>query len=65
MDIRARDGPVAIDTWGPDSSPAFDKAVIYNVALTEEQLRADYENGVIAVNPAGRLSTKWAEIRAQ
>ncbi|MFC1716493.1 LamG domain-containing protein [Candidatus Poribacteria bacterium] len=65
-DIRTGDGPVVIGTWGANFfTGALDEAVIYNVALTEEQLRSDYENGFIAVSPKGRLSTKWADIKAQ
>ncbi len=65
-DIRTGDGPVVIGTWGANFfTGALDEAVIYNVALTEEQLRSDYENGFTAVSPAGRLSTTWAEIKAQ
>ncbi len=65
-EIRTGDGPVVIGTWGANFfAGALDEAVIYNVALTEEQLRSDYENGFTAVSPAGRLSTTWAEIKAE
>lgn len=64
--IRTGDGPVVIGTWGNNFfAGALDEARISNIALTEEQLKSDYENGYLAVSPAGRLSTTWARIKAQ
>ena len=65
-DIRTGDGPVVIGTWESNFlSGALDEARISNVALTEEQLKSDYENGYIAVSSAGKLSVTWAEIKVR
>jgi len=66
--IRTGNDPVVIGTWGNNYFTGFlDEARICNVALTEEQLKSDYENGynLLAVNSAGKLSTLWAIIKAK
>ena len=65
-DIRTGEAPVVIGTWNANFfSGALDEARISNVALSEEQIESDYENGYIAVDFAGKLSATWAKIKAQ
>lgn len=67
-EIRTGEDPVVIGTWGSNFfTGALDEARICSVALTEEQLKSDYENGYsfLAVGSIGKLSTTWAEIKAQ
>ena len=67
-DIRTSEGAVVIGTWGSNFfAGALDEARICNVALTEDQLRSDYETGydILAVDSAGKLSTTWAAIKDQ
>ncbi len=67
-DIRTGAAPVVIGTWGSNFfTGVLDEARICNVALTEEQLKADYEGGynILAVGSTGKLSTTWARIKVQ
>ena len=66
--IRTSEGSVVIGTWGSNFfTGVLDEARICNAALTEEQLRADYEGGYsfLAVDSTSKLSTTWAKIKAQ
>lgn len=63
-DIRTGEGPVVIGTWNTNFfNGTLDEARICNIALTEEQIISDYENGYIAVEYVGKLSTTWAKIK--
>jgi hypothetical protein len=67
-EIRTGEDPVVIGTWESNFfTGVLDEARICNVALTEERLRSDYEYGYsfLAVDSTGKLSTTWAEIKAQ
>jgi hypothetical protein len=67
-DIRTSEGSVVIGTWGSNFfAGALDEPRICNVALTEDQLKSDYETGydILAVDSAGKLSTTWAAIKDQ
>jgi hypothetical protein len=67
-EIRTGEDPVVVGTWGSNFfTGVLDEARICNVALTEEQLKSDYENGYsfLAVNSTGKLSTTWAEIKTR
>jgi len=67
-DLRTGEAPVVIGTWGTNFfNGVLDEARICNVALTEQQIRSDYEDGynVLAVDSIGKLSTKWAEIKSR
>jgi hypothetical protein len=67
-EIRTGEDPVVIGTWGSNFfTGTLDEARICNVALTEEQLKSDYENGYsfLAVDSTGKLTTTWAMIKAQ
>ena len=67
-EIRTSEGAVVIGTWGSNFfTGLLDEARICNVALSEEQLKSDYENGysLLAVDSTGKLSTTWAEIKGQ
>jgi hypothetical protein len=67
-EIRTGEDPVVIGTWGTQFfTGVLDEARICNVALTEDQLKSDYENGYsfLAVNSAGKLTTTWAEIKTR
>ena len=65
-EIRTGEDPVVIGTWGTNFfTGVLDEARICNVALTEEQLKSDYEGGYTAVSSPGKLSTTWAKIKAQ
>ena len=63
-EIRTGEAPVIIGTWNNNFfSGALDEARICNVALTEKQIKSDYENGYLAVESIGKLSTTWAGIK--
>lgn len=65
-EIRTGSAPVVIGTWGGNFfTGGLDEARICNVALNEEQLMSDYENGYdfLAVDSAGKLSITWGEIK--
>ena len=42
---------------------SLDEVALYNKALTEEQINADMQSGVLAVSAAGKLATTWASIK--
>lgn len=42
---------------------SLDEVAFYNRALTEEQIKADIQSGVLAVSAAGKLATTWASIK--
>ena len=69
--IVVDNGPIFIgqDTccpprWGAGS---VDEVAIFNVALTEKEVQAIYEGfeSALAVKPAGKLTTRWADIKTQ
>jgi len=65
-EIRTGVDPVVIGTWGGNYfSGVLDEARICNVALTEEQLKSDYESGynLLLVQPAGKLSAMWGKLK--
>lgn len=66
--IRTGVDPVVIGTWGNNYfTGVLDEARICNVALTEEELKSDYESGynLLAVQPTGKLGVTWAKIKAK
>jgi len=60
--------PVYIGCVAPDSYlfvGDLDELAIYNRALTEEEIRADMNNGIsTAVEAGGKLATTWARVRS-
>lgn len=44
----------------------IDEFAFYTRALSEDEIKADMNNGVLfAVDPANKLSTTWANIKAE
>jgi len=65
-ELRTGEGSVIIGTWNTNYFTGdLDEACIYDFALSEEEIKSDYENGYTAVNSAGKLSATWAEIKTQ
>ena len=67
-DIRTSDGPVIIGAWATGYfTGVLDEVRICKVALTEEQLKSDYENGynILAVDSHNKLTSAWGRIKTQ
>jgi hypothetical protein len=67
-DIRTSVAPVVIGTWATAFfTGAIDEVRICNVALTDDQVKADFDKGYIpaTVNSTDRLSTAWGQIKAE
>lgn len=42
----------------------IDEVAIYNIALDEDQVMANFETPGLAVDPAGKVATSWASLKA-
>ena len=64
---RTSEGSVFIGTWGSNFFTGFlDEARILNVALTEEEIKQEFQNGyrAFAVEVRGKLSLRWGELKS-
>ena len=41
----------------------IDEVVIYDRALSAKEVKQNFESKGLAVNPAGKLAARWAEIK--
>jgi len=41
----------------------IDEAAIYSIALTDDQVRANFETPGLSVDPVGKLATEWASLK--
>ena len=71
-DIAVTGNPVEIGRWGGGSYfvGIIDEAAIFNVVLSEDDLKAIADNGLakalggLAVTPTNKLATTWATLKA-
>ena len=67
--IRVTANPLLIgnNEWNEWFSGTMDEVVFFNVVLTEDDIKEIMKGGsnILAVFPAGKLSTVWANIKAQ
>jgi hypothetical protein len=59
----------ASEFWTPRFFDGImDEAVLFNVALSQDDIRTLMDKGlgnILAVSPAGKLTTTWAGVKAQ
>ncbi|MBT5535947.1 hypothetical protein HOK31_22950, partial [Candidatus Poribacteria bacterium] len=41
----------------------IDEVAIYSIALSDDQVSANFETPGLAVEPAGKLATRWASLK--
>ncbi len=66
--IREGTGSVVIGTWGTNFFTGFlDEARLCNVALTDQQIKSDYENGynIFAVGTVATIATTWGFMKSR
>ncbi len=66
-ELRTGEAPVYIGAWSNFFTGTLDEVRIVNIALNEDQLKTDFESGynILAVDAAGKLAARWAEIKSQ